>query len=384
MGFLRLVALLAVTACRFDPSPATGGDDQPADAAVTSDGQPLGPWLAPWTHRKAITLLAAQIEAPGDGALTDFPVAVALSDPEITAAALADGSDIVFTAADAITPLDREIESFAAGELVAWVKIPTLSATTDTKIYVYYGNPSPQAPQAVWTSYLAVYHLQQDPGPGTAGDIRDASGHHDGTADASMTSNDLVAGQLGRAIRFDGSKGFIDVTSSTDVGSAFTISLWMNLDTNAGNGIRSLVSNSQDGSTTSGFRMFANSNGSSDHVIRFETGNGIQSDTALTPANTIAPGQWTHVAAIVDRAAGNAVILVNGAVANAADSSIRNDFGTASDFELGRMEGNNYFDGMLDEIEIASTNLPVEWIVTAFNNQHAPAAFYTVGTEEVR
>ena len=52
-----------------------------------------------------------------------------------------DGDDIVFTDNDGIK-LDHEIESYdsATGHLVAWVNLPLLSTSTDTVIYLYYGN----------------------------------------------------------------------------------------------------------------------------------------------------------------------------------------------------------------------------------------------------
>jgi hypothetical protein len=90
-----------------------------------------------------------------------------------------------------------------------------------------------------------------------------------------------------------------------------------------------------------------------------------------------------HVAVAVDRTHGTASIVINGQVAST-DMSILNDFSTASDFEIGRMETNNPFPGILDEVEIASTTRPVEWLRTAYNNEHAPASFYVIGQEESR
>jgi len=382
---LRYVVLIACTgACQFSPSSAAGLPDSAVDSPLEAGD--VVPWLDPWTHRKSITLLASQIEAPDDGALTAFPVLISVTDAALGAIASADGSDLVFTAADAITPLERELESYSSGQLVAWVKIPSLSATIDTKIYVYYGNANAPAssPELVWTEkYVAVYHLHQDPGPGTAGDIRDATANHrDGTAEPGMEPANSMAGQIGRALELDGVTDFIDVPAVTDMGNAFTISVWMNL-ANVGQ-IRSLLSNSSDGSNTDGFRFFVNTNGMADRRIRFETGNGGASDSAVTGANAITSGQWAHVVAIVDRGQSTATIVVNGAIANAGDLSIRNDFQTTSDFELGRMESNNQFAGLLDEIEVASTTRPLQWIQTAFNNQSAPASFHVFGAEETK
>ena len=52
------------------------------------------------------------------------------------------GNDIVFTASDGTTKLSHEIESFTqgTGTLVAWVNVPSLPNSTNTTIYMYYGN----------------------------------------------------------------------------------------------------------------------------------------------------------------------------------------------------------------------------------------------------
>jgi biopolymer transport protein ExbB len=55
-----------------------------------------------------------------------------------------DGGDIMFTAGDGVTKLDHEIEKYdpTTGELVAWVEVRSLSGSTNTDIYIYYGNTS--------------------------------------------------------------------------------------------------------------------------------------------------------------------------------------------------------------------------------------------------
>ena len=55
-----------------------------------------------------------------------------------------DGDDILFMDnIDLAKQLKHEIEFYdnISGRLISWVKIPVLSDTTDTTIYMYYGNP---------------------------------------------------------------------------------------------------------------------------------------------------------------------------------------------------------------------------------------------------
>jgi hypothetical protein len=87
------------------------------------------------------------------------------------------GYDIIFSTDPAgLTKLDHELEQYnpVTGQVIAWVRIPTLSHTTDTVLYVFYGNSSvttsQQNPTGVWDSnYAAVYHLA-NVGTSTAAD----------------------------------------------------------------------------------------------------------------------------------------------------------------------------------------------------------------------
>ena len=68
--------------------------------------------------------------------------------------------------------LPHEIEHYdsATGELWVWVKVPTLSASTDTTITMQYGNPYSSNMQdiaSVWDgNYAGVWHMQE-----TSGDV---------------------------------------------------------------------------------------------------------------------------------------------------------------------------------------------------------------------
>lgn len=234
MSRLLPLACVVCVGCGFSVhlgSSDAGVDD---DGGQQSDGaidQTVTPWLDGWMYRRAIVLRASQVEAPNDGALPAFPVMLSLAEADLVRA-LPDRADLAFTLDDATTPLAHEIETFDNMTTTVWVKVPMLSATTDTTIYLYYGNattPVP-APEAVWTeSFAAVYHMHQNPGPGLAGEIRDATsnGRH-GTAESSFAPGDSVRSPLGRALDFNGSNSCVTVPAF-DVGNQFTISVWMNL-----------------------------------------------------------------------------------------------------------------------------------------------------------
>ncbi len=131
-----------------------------------------GSWFGAgtWAARTPLTVDAGVVDAAGSGTdLTDFPLLVSFTDAALGASAQADARDLVFTADDGSTRLDHEIESWdgSTGTLVAWVRVPLLSATLDTRVFVYHGNAAAvdqQDPDGVWgPEHRAVFHLADDP-----------------------------------------------------------------------------------------------------------------------------------------------------------------------------------------------------------------------------
>lgn len=124
-------------------------------------------WYESWPYRRKITIKESMI--PGSTALTNFPVMITITDSQMSRHIQQNGNDILFTLGDGATKLAHEIESYnpATGALVAWVRIPSLSATADTTLYMYYGNraaTNQQNATAVWDSnYQTVYHMGQTP-----------------------------------------------------------------------------------------------------------------------------------------------------------------------------------------------------------------------------
>ena len=80
-----------------------------------------------------------------------------------------DGDDLIFTNSSKTVQLDHEIEKYdnTTGEIVAWVEVPFLSGSSNTDIYMYFGNSnvtSPtENPTGVWdANYAGVWHLGED------------------------------------------------------------------------------------------------------------------------------------------------------------------------------------------------------------------------------
>jgi hypothetical protein len=119
-----------------------------------------------WGYRKRIIIDHTKVSAD----LTHYPFLVSLaSDVDLVSAAQSNGNDILFTTTNGTTKLDHEIEQYIAGtgQLVAWIRVPSLSSSIDTDIYMYYGNPScnnQENTTGVWdSSFKMVQHLDDEP-----------------------------------------------------------------------------------------------------------------------------------------------------------------------------------------------------------------------------
>ena len=167
-------------------------------------------WDDDWHYRKQITIDHTKVADD----LTDFPVLVHHISPDLEDHAQDDGDDITFISEDG-TQLDHEIELYddTSGELIAWVKIPSLSGSVDTILYMYYGNPdssNQQNPEDVWDDqYVGVWHMNDF----IASITLDSKYDNDG-----FKNTIQCLGRIGYGQRFDATR-----TNSIDCGNDPTL-----------------------------------------------------------------------------------------------------------------------------------------------------------------
>ncbi len=122
-------------------------------------------WLAGYGYRKSITIPVAQISG---GPHVNFPVLVSVTDNDLRTIAnggfVENGSgwDIAFTE-DHVTTLNHQVESYNAitGQLIAWVRIPSLPAGGHS-FTLYFGNSlivADPSTTSTWVGYSGVWHL---------------------------------------------------------------------------------------------------------------------------------------------------------------------------------------------------------------------------------
>ncbi|MGV8162089.1 MAG: DUF2341 domain-containing protein, partial [Candidatus Nanoarchaeia archaeon] len=315
-------------------------------------------WNVPgWSFRKQITIDKTKV----NGELSNFPVLIELIDVNMIGKTQADGDDILFKSYDGLTKFDHEIELFdsGAGHLVAWVKVPSVSSSVDTILYMYYGNAdadNQQNPEAVWDSnYLAVHHLEE-----ISGTVFDStSNNNDGTPQNGVVQN--VAGKIDGADSFDGSNDRTVLPRLFDSENQFTFEGWMNSGSKHGYAI------SQWDSNNGAFLQYY----PVDNTFQFfNNGNALK--------KTSSANQWHYVVGTFNGTV--AQLFVDGGIPVTMDSSV--SWPNQALYLGDRSAGSRAFLGSLDEIRVSNIARSEDYIKTNYNNQNNPSTFAIVSLEE--
>lgn len=293
------------------------------------------------------------------------------------------GQDLRFSSDSAgSTQLAHEVVNWdiVNDKAEVWVKIPTLSYTADTTIYVWFDNDTatPQArdlanygSDAVWSSnYQATWHNE--------GNYKDSSSNQYNLGLG--TAPTLGVGQIGGALDFESSSSqYLTIADAScpnlEILGSKTISCWAKFETH-----------------TAGSYLMAKTQASPVNAwgLRYNTTGGLGFiSTGLTTGDTVnssthpTDGQWVHLVAVQDDTNHKLRIFVNGVKTEVATTGSSAD--TNGDFSIGRYGGQNgnYFDGIIDEAYIANVARTDGWIVTEYNNQNSPSTFAVGGVAEI-
>ncbi|HPV66516.1 MAG TPA: DUF2341 domain-containing protein [archaeon] len=262
-----------------------------------------------------------------------------------------------------------------ATNLVAWVKIPELSSTADTDIYVYFGdeNESNSNDTDVWDdNYVGVWHNN---------DYNDNSIKESktGLANATKSGNyppTQINGKIGYAQYFNGNKRGEITTPITNVSyTKATISFWVNFKKAAGSPGDQIL-----GSQYWTNNNFALNQHTNNYRLLLSIGNNKYGAhyNAFSDTDT-----WYYYSFTYDSdqtAWADALKLyTNGVVRNISTSTGETDpLSVSSPYYL-KMGKGGYFNGLLDEVRISDILRSESWIKTEYNNQSSPENFYSVG-----
>jgi len=336
-------------------------------------------WLDPaWSSR--VRILAKPELLPSAGLLNNFSLLVTLESDSLGAVfadAKIDGSDLLVTAADGITPLDFEVVSYdSLGQRAElWFRTPELGMTKN-EFYLYYGNAdttiTPLAGTAFGAENLAVYHFEDDPLGALVSDS--GPGNNFGECGAGWTAQNRVAGQIGSAWSFDGVSNWIysDQISSTD--STYTISAWAAHPNGPLSGRLAFQS-------LTGFWNLSFQRSGGDLDPDLETADGY-----LTWEGAVSDTLMHHFVWTMDGAADTARFFLDGVERplkiNWAPTTGHAYGGEAIGGRVGiagpaLFNSLDLMEGVVDEYRIAEGARSPDWIATEYQNQSQKAAFFT-------
>jgi hypothetical protein len=303
------------------------------------------------------------------------------------------GYDIIFTSDAAGTQkLNHEIESYNAsnGQCIAWVRIPVLSHTANTVIYLFYGNSSITTSQenktGVWdNNYLGVWHFSEDPN-GAAPQFKDSTSNAKHMATAASTngvrtsSMSSVPGQIGNAFfanesdEYHGYYAFATLPSGKGTNGA-TIEGWVKFPSLfATDGSEHIFGTPPGSYPYSALELEVKDDGTIFGIF------GTESYAATGPI--VSTNAFHHLALTYN---GNSsfvpatgILYVDG-VAVASSTNYEEALDNTA-FSLGdgtpRLQKTQF-----DELRLSNTVRSADWISTGYNNQSSPGTFYGLGSE---
>jgi hypothetical protein len=347
-------------------------------------------WSNSYTFRRPITIDHTKVPNTDQ---TNFPVLLSGTYSYLATTANggnvtnSSGFDIIFTSDSAGTltlSYEREAYSATTGAATLWVKVPTVSHTADTIIYMFYGNSAVTTDQssktAVWDSnYVGVFHLSDNAANTTVGD---STSNADNGVAAANTNTKTGAGEIASALTFNGTSDSISVPQNGKFNlhaSPFTISGWMRDDSSA------IVLDAKhravswyDG--TKNMQLgFGSAGNDLNRIVYLFVGTSASSTIAASTGN-LATG-FHHVVTTFDGTS-TIHIYVDGVNVDGGtwDGSVTAYSADSTTLYLGQRGGGaSFVNGQLDEMRISKSVRSADWTLTEFRNQSSPATFYSIG-----
>lgn len=352
-----------------------------------------------FSYYKSATLSEAQ---SGTANSTDWPCAICLDGHvqaiDVDFKSTGNGGYVQSTSGYDIRPYDGiggspltfQLVNYdaASGAFQMYVKIPTLSSTVDTVIYLYFGDASIStdgSSTTTWPSaFKAVYHFEENAGNTT---VTDATG---GTAAASVQNTSVIhttSGELSSGFTFNGASDKVTAPAISAIVNVTNVSfsLWVKLTSSVdfmGVMVKSISTALERFGIIMGGTGFGNNLG-----LGMVYGGGASSFFAYTAGSLVSTGTWFHVAATWDGSQATnvtrAILYLNGtntaltyftgttpsgAIANSTDQA-----------QVGADRATTFTPGTLDEARIYAATYTPSWVAADYNSQKPSSTFITWG-----
>jgi hypothetical protein len=283
------------------------------------------------------------------------------------------GADIFFTSSNGSTKLNHEIESYDGvnGTLVAWVQVPSVATSTNTLLYLYYGNTTSTNQQnktGTWDANTkGVWHLNNSLSDSTS-NANNGINHN---------STNLATGKMGSARSFTGVWDTVTVSSSASLqpSTKITFSTWINQSGAEPNYAKPIWYGQNLVNPWGAYGLYINAN--TDMALSLQISSTSTSYGAGPVSLTTST--WQYVVGTYDGAA--LKMYLDGNLISSTNAAFKiGNYNATSGLSLGSSWNNDAdWSGYLDEVRVASTTRSSDWIKTEFNNQGSPSTFYTLG-----
>jgi len=308
--------------------------------------------------------------------ITDYPLLVSFTDLDIRTiangghVANASGYDLIFTDPTGVTMYDFEIERYnpVTGEVIAWVRVPTLSSSTDTVVRMYFGNPAIVTPQenppGVYDAgYEIVWHCDELSGT----TIDDSTNTYNGTlllGGATLGATSPIGYGI-ETFKTDVLQSTLNL-DMTGTGPGVTYDLWI-LPATGGGGDDDLI-----GYKYGPYGWGVERNGTQWGVYSDFVGTSTDSGTATMDA-------WQHLVITYDPSTLLYTCYVDGNPTFSGSIAV----GVGPNFVLAGGDSPGpatpSWWGRFDEVKISSTVRTGNYINVEYRNMSSPNTFYAVG-----
>jgi hypothetical protein len=352
-----------------------------------------------YTEVRAITIAAAKVPNTDQA---NFPVLILETLSYLKSVANggsvqhASGYDIAFFSDLGLTSalkFERVIWNASTGAVEFWVKVPTVSHTVDTVIYLAYGNASIVTDQAdpanVWTnSFGGVLHL----GDGVTLSAADATGL---TADGSISGAVAAAGQIVGGGSFAAPPSADQLTTNIILEpDQATYSWWYKSSQTVSGGLAPRIWCKGLNSVPGTFMQI------------IDTVDGLGAGLPPVPClifyrmwltqdaywyvDRPSVNVWHKIDVTYDRrsSANDPIMYVDGDPASVTEfqqplgTIVSDDTAPDGKFALGNRAatGNRGAGSLIDEWQVASVTRSADWIKSSYNNQFDPSTFYSISS----
>lgn len=315
--------------------------------------------------------------------LTDFPVGIVLGAGFARLKTVGNGGHVQnasgfdirpYSDAALTTALTFELVCYDAttGNLEMYVKIPTLSHTVDTVIYLGYGDASLSSDgssSSTWNShYKAVYHF----GDGVTLSLADSTSNANTLTNFASATAVASGWGIGGAVAFaSASSQYLGRASAPVTALPNTISALL-YETDFATNQNGITIN-PTATNSIAFQLDTRTTG----VVRVSSGSA-QASTA----GTFSTATWVHGAARMVTTTDRSAYLNGTGTQNTTSSSPP----TPAQLTIGAFRTSigplGFWNGRMDEVRIANDDRGADWIATESNNLTSPSTFSSAGTEQ--